>query len=57
MNLSESIVTTMLVVEHMVLLHKVDSVVPLIVTGTDDKPTFNRLVDMKEWIIRLVGGS
>ena len=38
-------------------LHKVDSVVPLIVTGTDDKPTFNRLVDMKEWIIRLVGGS
>ncbi len=38
-------------------LHKVDSVVPLIVAGTDEKPTFNRLFDIKEWIIRLVGGS
>ncbi|MGM9946126.1 MAG: alkaline phosphatase family protein [Lysinibacillus sp.] len=36
-------------------LHKVDSVVPLIVAGTDEKPTFNRLVDIKEWIIRLIG--
>ena len=36
-------------------LHKVDSVVPLIVAGTDEKPTFNRLVDMKEWLIRLIG--
>lgn len=38
-------------------LHKVDSLVPLIVAGTDEKPTFNRLVDIKEWIIRLVGGA
>ena len=35
-------------------LHKVDSVVPLIVAGTDEKPTFNRLVDMKEWLNRLI---
>ena len=38
-------------------LHKVDSLIPLIVAGTDEKPTFNRLVDMKEWILRLVGGA
>ena len=38
-------------------LHKVDSIVPLIVAGTDEKPTFNRLVDIKEWITRLVDGS
>lgn len=38
-------------------LHKVDSVVPLIVAGTENKPAFNRLVDMKEWIIRLIGNS
>ena len=36
-------------------LHKADSVVPMIVAGTTDKPDFNRLVDIKEWILRLVG--
>ncbi|MFF5996157.1 alkaline phosphatase family protein [Lysinibacillus sp. KU-BSD001] len=38
-------------------LHKMDSVVPVIVAGTDEKPPFNRLVDLKEWILQLVGGS
>ena len=35
-------------------LHKEDSVVPLIVTGTDELPIFNRIVDIKEWILSLV---
>lgn len=35
-------------------LHKVDSVVPLIITGTDELPKYNRLVDLKDLIIRLV---
>lgn len=34
-------------------LHKIDSVVPLIIAGTDEKPEYNRLVDFKEWILRL----
>jgi len=38
-------------------LHKVDSIVPLIVAGTEDRPEFQRLVDMKEWILRLVSGT
>lgn len=38
-------------------LHEIDSIVPLIVTGTDELPKYNRLVDIKEWIIRLVGGE
>ena len=36
-------------------LHKGDSLVPLIVAGTDKKPTIKRLVDVKEWITRLIG--
>ena len=36
-------------------LHKMDSVVPMIVAGTDAKPTIKRLVDVKEWIVRLIG--
>ena len=38
-------------------LHKVDSLVPLIVTGTDILPPFNRLVDLKNWILTLVNGT
>ncbi|MFY3790403.1 aminoglycoside 6-adenylyltransferase [Ureibacillus sp. MALMAid1270] len=38
-------------------LHKVDSIVPLIVAGTEDRPEFQRLVDIKEWILRLVSGT
>ncbi|SES42007.1 hypothetical protein [Psychrobacillus sp. OK032] len=34
-------------------LHKIDSLVPLIITGTQEKPEYNRLVDFKEWILRL----
>lgn len=34
-------------------LHKVDSIVPLIVVGTDEKPKYNRLVDFKEWILKV----
>lgn len=35
-------------------LHKVDSVVPMIVTGTNELPEYNRLVDVKKWILRLL---
>ncbi|AWE07386.1 phosphodiesterase [Lysinibacillus sp. 2017] len=38
-------------------LHKVDSVVPIIVTGTREFPKSNRLVDMKKWILQLLDGS
>ncbi len=38
-------------------LHKIDSVVPLIITGTDEFPKYNRLVDIKEWIVSLVDGK
>ena len=38
-------------------LHKVDSIVPIIVTGTNELPQFNRLVDVKKWILQLLGGS
>ncbi|MGE7770882.1 alkaline phosphatase family protein [Viridibacillus arvi] len=34
-------------------LHKIDSLVPLIITGTHEKPEYNRLVDIKKWIIKL----
>lgn len=34
-------------------LHKIDSVVPLIIAGTHEKPEYNRLVDFKEWILKL----
>ncbi|TQR15446.1 alkaline phosphatase family protein [Psychrobacillus soli] len=34
-------------------LHKIDSVVPLIIAGTHAKPEYNRLVDFKEWILNL----
>lgn len=35
-------------------LHKVDSVVPVIITGTDQAPNHHRLVDFKDWLIKLV---
>ncbi|MCI2257127.1 alkaline phosphatase family protein [Domibacillus sp. PGB-M46] len=35
-------------------LHKVDSVVPLIVAGTDQAPKHQRLIDFKDWLIKLV---
>ena len=38
-------------------LHKVDSIVPIIVTGTNEFPEYNRLVDVKEWILTLLSGS
>jgi len=38
-------------------LHKVDSVVPLVVTGTDELPRYNRLVDVKNWILQLMSGA
>ncbi|MFD1774738.1 alkaline phosphatase family protein [Paenibacillus rhizophilus] len=36
-------------------LHEVDSVVPLIVTGTDLQPKSPRIVDLKDWILRIAG--
>ncbi|MGE7021604.1 alkaline phosphatase family protein [Solibacillus cecembensis] len=38
-------------------LHKVDSIVPIIITGTNEFPEFNRLVDVKKWLLQLLGGS
>jgi len=35
-------------------LHQLDSLVPMIVCGTDSKPKHLRMVDMKDWIIDLV---
>ncbi|SOC44529.1 alkaline phosphatase family protein [Ureibacillus acetophenoni] len=38
-------------------LHKVDSLVPLIVVGTDETLEYPRLVDLKKWILQLMSGS
>jgi hypothetical protein len=35
-------------------LHRQDSLVPLIVTGTDSKPAHLRMIDLKEWILSLI---
>jgi hypothetical protein len=35
-------------------LHKQESLVPLIIAGTTEKPNFPRFVDMKEYILRLI---
>ena len=35
-------------------LHQQDSLVPLIVTGTHSKPSFLRILDIKEWILSLI---
>lgn len=34
--------------------HKDDSLVPMFVTGTDSQPKFFRMVDLKDWVIRLI---
>ncbi|SDZ30954.1 Type I phosphodiesterase / nucleotide pyrophosphatase [Evansella caseinilytica] len=34
--------------------HKNDSLIPLIVTGTSSKPEYLRVIDIKDWIIRLM---
>ncbi len=38
-------------------LHKVDSIVPIIVTGESELPESDRLVDLKKWILQLLGES
>ncbi|MER1998731.1 MAG: alkaline phosphatase family protein [Lysinibacillus sp.] len=38
-------------------LHKVDSIVPIIVTGANEIPPSNRLVDVKKWILQLLVDS
>ena len=38
-------------------LHKVDSMVPMIVTGINELPKSNRLVDVKEWLLQLLSDS
>lgn len=38
-------------------LHKVDSIVPIIVTGTNEFPQYNRLVDVKKWILQLLSDT
>ncbi|WP_257535548.1 alkaline phosphatase family protein [Mesobacillus foraminis] len=35
-------------------LHKQDTYVPMIVAGTDEKPKHERILDMKEWIFRIL---
>ncbi|WP_404328340.1 alkaline phosphatase family protein [Mesobacillus maritimus] len=35
-------------------LHKQDTYFPLIVAGTDEKPKHERILDMKEWILRIL---
>ncbi|OKL38354.1 phosphodiesterase [Domibacillus mangrovi] len=34
-------------------LHKLDSEVPLIIAGTDQKPKNHRLIDFKDWLVKL----
>lgn len=36
-------------------LHKQDSLIPMIVTGTNTRPSYLRMVDLKEWILSLTG--
>ncbi|USK87363.1 alkaline phosphatase family protein [Peribacillus asahii] len=36
-------------------LHQQDSLVPLIVTGTHSTPSYLRMVDIKEWVLSLIG--
>jgi hypothetical protein len=37
-------------------LHETESLVPLIIAGTDRKPDHLRIVDLKSWILRLAAG-
>lgn len=34
-------------------LHKQDTLFPMIIAGTDSKPKYNRIVDLKEWFMSL----
>lgn len=36
-------------------LHKQDSLIPLIVTGTKTSPPYLRMVNIKEWVLSLIG--
>ncbi|WP_346775346.1 alkaline phosphatase family protein [Bacillus sp. RO2] len=36
-------------------LHKQDSLIPLIVTGTNSQPSYLRIKEIKEWILSLIG--
>lgn len=36
-------------------LHGQDSLVPMIVTGTNTSPSYLRMVDLKEWVLSLIG--
>lgn len=35
-------------------LHKLDSIVPLLTVGTDEKPAHLRIKDLRDWILRLL---
>lgn len=35
-------------------LHQQDSLVPIIITGTDSKPAYLRMKDMKQWVLSLI---
>jgi hypothetical protein len=35
-------------------LHEKDSLVPLIISGTNTRPKTLRIVDIKDWILQLV---
>ncbi|MEI3605292.1 alkaline phosphatase family protein [Pseudogracilibacillus sp. SE30717A] len=35
-------------------LHRQESLVPLIIAGTNEKPVFPRMIDLKEYILRLI---
>lgn len=35
-------------------LHEQDSLVPMIVTGTNTKPKYQRILDLKDWILSLI---
>ncbi|GGF27832.1 hypothetical protein GCM10010954_28690 [Halobacillus andaensis] len=35
-------------------LHKADSLIPMVVTGTDTLPEYMRIVDLKKWFIQLM---
>ncbi|WP_101845314.1 alkaline phosphatase family protein [Halobacillus sp. Marseille-P3879] len=35
-------------------LHEADSLIPMIVTGTDTRPVYMRIVDLKKWFIQLL---
>lgn len=38
-------------------LHELDSIVPLLVVGTDTRPKTMRIVDVKDWVLQIVNQS